>query len=77
MWNPHLNGKNAAEASNMLCASLLRYSYPVLKWTQSDKITILHSIVNITNVEFMSIINTLHHTLIGEEQLNSCVKAMM
>ena len=36
MWGPHLNGKNAAEASNMLCASLLRYSYPVLKWTQRE-----------------------------------------
>ena len=36
VWGSHLNGKNAAEASNMLCASLLRYSYPVLKWTQSD-----------------------------------------
>ena len=36
VWGSHLNGKNAAEASNMLCASLLRYSYPVLKWTQSE-----------------------------------------
>ena len=36
MLGSHLNGKNAAEASNMLCASLLRYSYPVLKWTQSE-----------------------------------------
>ena len=36
MWGSHLNGKNAAEASNMLCASLLRYSYPVLRWTQSE-----------------------------------------
>ena len=30
VWSSHLNGKNAAETSNMLCASLLRYSYPVL-----------------------------------------------
>ena len=36
MLGSHLNGKNAAEASNMLCASLLRYSYPVLRWTQSE-----------------------------------------
>ena len=36
MWSSHLNGKNAAEASNMLCASLLRYSYPVLKCTQRE-----------------------------------------
>ena len=36
MWGSHLNGKNAAEASNMLCATLLRYSYPVLWWTQSE-----------------------------------------
>ena len=36
VWSFHLNGKNAAEASNMLCASLLRYSYPVLRWTQSE-----------------------------------------
>ena len=36
MWGSHVNGKNAAEASNMLNASLLRYSYPVLKWTQSE-----------------------------------------
>ena len=36
MWSSHLNGKKAAEASNMLCASLLRYSYPVLRWTQSE-----------------------------------------
>ena len=31
VWGSHLNGKNAAEASNMLCASLLRYSFPVLE----------------------------------------------
>ena len=36
VWSSHLNGKNAVEASNMLCASLLRYSYPVLKWTQHE-----------------------------------------
>ena len=36
MWSSHLDGKNAAEVSNMLCAFLLRYSYPVLKWTQSE-----------------------------------------
>ena len=36
VWSSHLNGKNAAEASNMLCASLLRYSYPVLNWTQRE-----------------------------------------
>ena len=36
MWGSHLIGKNAAEASNMLCASLLRYSYPVLRWTQYE-----------------------------------------
>ena len=36
VWSSHLNGKNAVEASNMLCASLLRYSYPVLKWTQRE-----------------------------------------
>ena len=36
MWGSHIKGKNAAEASNMLCASLLRYSYPVLKGTQSE-----------------------------------------
>ena len=36
MWGSHLNGKNAAEASNKLSASLLRYSYPVLRWTQSE-----------------------------------------
>ena len=36
VWGSHLNGKNAAEASNMLCATLLRYSYPVLRWTQSE-----------------------------------------
>ena len=36
VWGSHLNGKNAAEASNMLCASLLRYFYPVLRWTQCE-----------------------------------------
>ena len=36
VWSSHLNGKNVVETSNMLCASLLRYSYPVLKWTQRE-----------------------------------------
>ena len=36
MWGSHLNGKNTAEASNKLSASLLRYSYTVLRWTQSE-----------------------------------------
>ena len=36
MWSSHLNGKNAVEASNMLCASLLRYSYPFLRWTKCE-----------------------------------------
>ena len=36
MWSSHLNGKNAAEACNVFCASLLRYSYPVLRWTQRE-----------------------------------------
>ena len=36
MWDSHFNGKNTAEASNMLYTSLLRYSYPVLRWTQRE-----------------------------------------
>ena len=36
VWSSHLNGNNAAEAANMLCASLLRKSYPVLRWTQCE-----------------------------------------
>ena len=36
VWSTHLNGKNTVEASNMLCASLLWYSYPVLRWTKHE-----------------------------------------
>ena len=36
VWSSHLNGKNVAEASNILWTSLLRYSYPVLRWTQRE-----------------------------------------
>ena len=36
MWSSHLNCKNVVEASNMLCASLSRYSYPVLRWTKRE-----------------------------------------